>query len=194
MKRGMTWLVAVATMAGFGLAGIGLTAPASAQTLAAAATSVAPYCGIYWGSLPKTADPQGAGLLTNIRAGQHPCFDRLVFDLDGREAGYRVQYVDAVVADGSGAPVPLRGDAFLQIIFPATIVDENGHASYTAPNPSEAVDVTGWRTFRQVAQAGAFEGQVTVGLGVRARLPFRVFTLDGPGNGSRLVVDVAHQW
>ena len=100
----------------------------------------------------------------------------------------------AVLADGSGATVPLRGGAFLQIVVAATIVDEYGHSSYTAPNPSEAVDVTGWRTFRQVAQAGAFEGQVTVGLGVRARLPFRVFTLDGPGNGSRLVVDVAHQW
>jgi hypothetical protein len=33
-----------------------------------------------------------------------------------------------------------------------------------------------------------------VGLGVRARLPFRVFKLDGPGEGSRLVIDVAHQW
>jgi hypothetical protein len=191
MKRARTWLVAVATTAGIGLAGIGLATPASAQNPASAA---APYCGIYWGSLPKTADPNGAGLLTDIRAGQHDCFDRLVFDLDGRAPGYRVQYVDEVVADGSGAPVPLRGGAFLQIIFPATIVDGDGHSGYTAPNPSEAVDVTGWRTFRQVAQAGAFEGQITVGLGVRARLPYRVFTLDGPGAGSRLVVDVAHQW
>jgi hypothetical protein len=187
----MTWLVAVAVAAGIWAGWIGLAAPARAQT---SASAVAPYCGIYWGSLPKTAIPQGAGLLTNIRAGQHPCYDRLVFDLYARAAGYRVQYLDAVVADGSGAPVPLRGDAFLQVIFPATIVDEYGHSSYTAPNPSEAVDVTGWRTFRQVAQAGAFECQVTIGLGVRARLPFRVFTLDGPDNGSRLLVDVAHQW
>src|SRR6478752_2001116 len=81
MKRASRWLVAVATTAGIGLAGIGPAAPASAQSAAA------PYCGIYWGSLPKTANPHGAGLLTNIRAGQHPCFDRLVFDLDGREAG-----------------------------------------------------------------------------------------------------------
>jgi hypothetical protein len=33
-----------------------------------------------------------------------------------------------------------------------------------------------------------------LGLGVRARLPFRVFTLDGPGSMSRLVIDVAHHW
>jgi hypothetical protein len=29
---------------------------------------------------------------------------------------------------------------------------------------------------------------------VRARLPFRVFVLRGPGSGSRLVIDVAHRW
>jgi len=188
MNRAMTWLVAVTTTAGIGLASVGLATPASAQS------ATTPYCGIYWGSLPKTADAHGAGLLTNIRAGRHECFDRLVFDLDGKAAGYRVQYVDQLLADGSGAPVPLRGGAFLQIVFPATIFDGNGHFSYLAPNPSEAVDVTGFRTFRHVAQAGAFEGQITVGLGVRARLPYRVFTLDGPADGSRLVVDVAHQW
>jgi len=33
-----------------------------------------------------------------------------------------------------------------------------------------------------------------LGLGVRARLPFRVFTLSGPGTGTRLVIDVAHSW
>jgi hypothetical protein len=41
---------------------------------------------------------------------------------------------------------------------------------------------------------GSFEGQTQLGIGVRARLPFRVFSLDGPGTGSRLVIDVAHQW
>ena len=54
--------------------------------------------------------------------------------------------------------------------------------------------MTGWTTFRQVAYAGSFEGQTSFGLGVRARLPFRVFTLAGPGAGSRIVVDVAHRW
>jgi hypothetical protein len=29
---------------------------------------------------------------------------------------------------------------------------------------------------------------------VRARLPFRVFTLSGPGGGSRLVIDVYQHW
>ncbi len=55
-------------------------------------------------------------------------------------------------------------------------------------------DVSGYTTFRQVAFAGSFEGQTTVGLGVRARLPFRAFVIAGPGDGSRLVIDVAHRW
>ena len=54
--------------------------------------------------------------------------------------------------------------------------------------------MTGYRTFRQVAWAGSFEGRTTVGLGVRAWLPFRVFTLTGPDSGSRLVIDIAHTW
>jgi len=56
-------------------------------------------------------------------------------------------------------------------------------------NPAELVDVSGFQTFRQVAWAGSFEGTTTVGLGVRARLPFRVFSLS-----DRIVVDVAHFW
>ena len=46
----------------------------------------------------------------------------------------------------------------------------------------------------QVAMVGSYEGRTTFGVGVRARLPMRVFTLDGPGTGSRLVIDVAHRW
>jgi hypothetical protein len=57
--------------------------------------------------------------------------------------------------------------------------------------------VSGFTTFRQVASAGSFEGVSSIGLGVRARLPFRVVTASGiPGsaNGVRVVVDVAHRW
>ena len=72
--------------------------------------------------------------------------------------------------------------------------DEDVEATYAPRSRSHAVDVDGYRTFRQVAFTGSFEGQTLIGLGVRARLPMRVFTLDGPGDGSRLVIDVAHRW
>ena len=61
-------------------------------------------------------------------------------------------------------------------------------------NPLEVASVGGYRTFRQVVWGSSFEGTSTLGIGVRARLPFRVFTLPSVGGGSRLVVDVAHTW
>jgi hypothetical protein len=67
-------------------------------------------------------------------------------------------------------------------------------ATYRPADPSRAVAVGGFTTFRQVAFLGTHEAQTQIGLGVRARLPFRVFVLRGPGSGSRLVIDVAHRW
>lgn len=152
------------------------------------------YCGLVWGSQDKANPAMISAPITNIRAGRQDCFDRLVFDLAGPVAGYRVGYVNSVAMDGSGAAVGLRGGAFLNVVVLAPAYNSVGGATFTAANRQELVDVTGYSTFRQVSWAGSFEGQTTVGLGVRARLPFRVFTLDGPGNGSRVVVDVAHFW
>lgn len=170
-----------------------LSAALAALVLPATAQA-APYCGITWGSLPKQAGNSAPAVpgteLTAVRAGQHACYDRLVLDISGatRVGSYRVEYVLAVHADGSGAVVPLRGGAFLQI---SVGVNNN---IVPPVNHGDVANVTGFRTFRQVAAAGAFEGYTSEGLGVRARLPFRVFTLAGPGNSVRVVIDVAHAW
>lgn len=165
--------------------------------------SATPYCGIYWGSLPKVSSGVGGGYVRNIRAGQHTCYDRLVIDISGPTnlSAWRVEYVPVVRQDGSGFPVHLRGGAFLQISVTTCdyYVDSNGNLviTYQPVNRSEAVNVAGFRTFRQVWYGGSFEGVTTMGLGVRARLPFRVFALPGiPGSpyGTRVVIDVAHRW
>lgn len=162
--------------------------------LAAPHAQARPFCGIRWGSLDKTSAPMSAAPVVDLRAGEHRCFDRLVFDIDGNARGYHVAYVDEVQAEGSGAVVPLRGAAALSVTVRSPAYDENAAPTYHVGNRRELVPVRGFRTFRQVAWAGSFEGQTTVGLGVRARLPFRVFTLDGPGDAGRLVIDVAHRW
>ncbi|WP_205629695.1 AMIN-like domain-containing (lipo)protein [Jiangella muralis] len=161
---------------------------------APAAADAAPYCGLRWGSLPERGAVTETAALTDVRAGRHACFDRLVLDFAGDADGYLVRYVPAVTMDGSGQVVPLRGGADLEVVAVAPAYDDNGHDTYAPADRRELVRVSGWQTFRQVAWAGSFEGQTTIGLGVRARLPFRVFTLDGPGAGSRLVIDVAHRW
>jgi hypothetical protein len=152
-------------------------------------TASAADCVTNWGSLPKGAlADYSQGPLNDVRTGRQTCYDRLVLDVAGTGFGYRVQYVDQVVQDGSGLPVPLRGGAKIQIIVQAAAA--NG---FPAASP-ELADVSGYLTFRQVAGAGSFEGQTTIGLGVRARLPFRVFTLPLEGGGTRVVTDVAHSW
>jgi len=153
-----------------------------------------PYCGIRWGSVPEVVERYDTGNLVNVRSGRHACFDRLVLDVRGDVDGYRVQYVGQVRTEGEGALVPLRGGARLSLVALVPAYDDAGNSTYSPANRNELVGVSGYRTFRQVAFAGTFEGQTSIGLGVRARLPFRVFTLDGPGSGSRLVVDVAHRW
>ncbi|MDQ3402138.1 MAG: hypothetical protein M3548_01930 [Actinomycetota bacterium] len=154
------------------------------------------YCGLTWGSGAKTLNPPiMSGQVTDVRAGRHDCYDRLVVDVRASGVhGYIVQYIDELYQDGSGTHIPLRGGAKLAVVALADAYDEAGTPTYWPANRAELVNVAGWQTFRQVAWAGSFEGTSTVGIGVRARLPFRVSIFDGPAGGSRLVVDVAHFW
>ena len=165
--------------------------------VASAPTASASVCEVGWGSLVKARAPHTSKQITNIRSGRHPCFDRLAIDINAKgkgKPGYHVKYVKRVTQDGSGANVPLRGGAKLRIIIKAPAYDANGRLTYKPDNRRELTDVAGYRTFRQVAWAGTFEGQTTIGLGVRARLPIRAFVVNNPDGGHTVVVDVAHRW
>ncbi len=153
--------------------------------------TAAPYCGITWGSLAEQRAGRDTGRVFDVRAGRHTCFDRLVLDLDGDAGGWTVRYVDQVVRAGSGTVQPVRGGARLEV------VPGNGAVASDAffiGRGAEVVDTMGYRTFREVSWASSDLSQAKVALGVRARLPFRVLVVDGPGAQSRLVVDVAHRW
>jgi hypothetical protein len=176
-----------------------LAVPAIVSAAPANAASVA--CPVvYWGSLPKAAAAAGpTETIFNVRTGAHACYDRLVVDINGSgPVGYDIRYVDNVFTEGRGDVVALAGGAKIQIVVHAPNYDINtGVITYTPIDQAQSHQLTnlaGYRTFRQVAFGGSFEGQTTFGLGVRARLPMRAFVLSGPGTGQRLVVDVAHQW
>lgn len=171
-------------------AGLAPIATASASPVRSPSSTLAPYCGITWGSQQKaTTSTTTPPILTNIRAGRHDCYDRLVFDVrGGNVAEYQVRYV-ATMTDNGGWVIPLRGGAKLSVMLMASVHDNTGGPTYQCTNCAELVDVTGYPTFRQVAWAGSYRNATMVGLGVRAHLPFRVFTLPG-----RLVIDVAHRW
>ncbi|MFL4475497.1 hypothetical protein ACIPVK_15985 [Paeniglutamicibacter sp. MACA_103] len=174
------------------IAGLGIS-PVSPAATATAVT--APYCGIYWGSLADAVSGYSSATVTNVRTGRHTCYDRMVIDLKGKVKGYDVRYVSAVYTEGQGKLVPLAGAADLRIIVRAPAYTSAGVPTYNPANRTNAKDVSGYTTFRQVAFLGSFEGQTSFGLGVRARLPFRTFVLTAAdGSSSRLVIDVAHRW
>ncbi|ALV44936.1 hypothetical protein MB46_04845 [Arthrobacter alpinus] len=182
MKIVKTWLAIVGLLAAFIM-----VAPAPAQA--------APFCGITWGSMARSAGTGSIAHITNVRAGRHDCFDRMVVDVNGSASGYNVEYVDAVHSPGKGDLVPLRGGAVIVVVVHDPAYNSyTGSSTYNPANRNELVNTAGYATFRQVVMAGSFEGSTTIGLGVRARLPFRVLTLAGPGTTTRFVIDVAHRW
>ena len=171
--------------------GIGLATPALATSTASSAS--APFCGIYWGSQPKPGNSAfSPAIVKDVRTGQHACYDRLVIDVQGGPVGrWTASYSEA-----DPWCFMARGGANLIIgVSNAVVPAPDGLHSTAVDDFYEATDVTGYRTFRQVRETDfSPDNGVLYALGVRARLPFRVFTLDGPGSDSRLVIDVAHQW
>jgi len=166
----------------------GALVPAAAGTPAAARSS----CGASFTRGAKTHTSTKSRPLIDVRAGRHACYDRLVLEFRGPVNGYNIRYVKRVHQDGSGEPLPLAGTAALQVTVTAPAYDSKGDPTYTPADPAHVVSVKGFRSFRQVAWAGSYEGYTTLGVGVRRSLPFRVFVLAGPGRHSRIVVDVAH--
>ena len=152
-------------------------------------------CATQWGSSPEGSSAHPDSIVVNARAGEHACFDRFVIVVDGAAPGYDVRYVKKFVPGANGRVVDLRGAATLRIaLLGARAHDDEGQPTYEPASRRNMVDVTGFRTLRQAYWGGTFEATTVVGLGVRARLPFRVLSLAGPGDRTRLVVDVAHRW
>jgi len=181
MRYRLAVLAVVAAAMAFGVA-----VPVGAAR--AKANTTQSFCGIGWGSQLKSVTGTTTSPLTNVRGGRHACYDRLVLDFKGKSNYFHVEYVAKVNDDYTGLDLPERGSAQLRIAS-----DNSGDSYdpiYHPANTRELVNVNGWRTFRQVVLMGGID----VLLGLRARLPFRVFYLDGPGAGSRLVIDVAHRW
>jgi hypothetical protein len=188
MRRSIAWLTSAITMIiVVGTSALAVPVTASAGTAHAGARRAA--CDEQWGSKPKSAGVMVQTKIRSVRAGRHTCFDRFVVALGkGSRPGYRARYVKRIIADPSGKVIHLKGKAKLRVVVLAPV-----RSGFPA-NKRHLVDVTGFRTFRQIAGAGSFEGITSFGIGVRARLPFRVLRIKEPHGKWVVAVDVAHRW
>lgn len=192
----MTLAATVAASVLVSTPGLTVTGPAGtgpAVTKAGVSTASVAYC-----QTPVDRTNSGAGQATVNRfdIGRHestqPRFDRVVIGLSEPVANYQVRYVPQIIQDGSGFPVPLKGDADLEVRIDSAVAhDQNGNSSIPVRNYEPA----NWGSLRQATLVSDFEGIVIVGLGLRTQVDFQVFTLTGP---DRLVIDVArpgeHPW
>lgn len=149
--------------------------------LALAPVTAAPASG---GQAPVASAPPGNPVLVAVRAQHVGDVDRVVFEFrGGLPAQRRVDFVDRLIADGSGRPVRIAGRAILQVsLQPAQAHRDDGSSTaaprrvaFPLPNVLTAV------------RAGDFEGVTTYGIGLAKRTRVRVRTLQAP---PRVVVEV----
>lgn len=124
--------------------------------------------------------------LVGIRYAHHPesspPYDRIVFDFHGPVPLIQIQYINTLIADGSGLPIPIMGNAILHMHFsPAHAHDDSGRA--TAPGRVAA----NLPIAKEIVRAGDFEAVVTYGIGLSKKAEIRILTLS---DESRVVVDV----
>ncbi|MGQ0802440.1 MAG: AMIN-like domain-containing (lipo)protein [Actinomycetota bacterium] len=153
------------------------------------ASSTGPGCTFDGGREPvELAPPTETLLLTDVRMAGHPCFDRIVFELEGvGPPGFEVGYLEnPPTEDPTGNPVGVSGSVYLEIrMQSASGFDFDANApSYTGPtrlNPSDTMYA------REAVRTGDFEAILTWVVGLDEARDFSVSTLVDP---TRVVVDV----
>lgn len=166
------------------------TSPSSSPPAAPAPPSAAPAGPAFDADTARDVEePTGGPLtVTAVRVARQDGYDRVVFELDGKQAGepgWRVEYDDSPSRDGSGEPVEVAGDATLVVYIDGAgyPYDTGVEEARTATVPRDAEVV------REVEVGSVFEGTFEAFIGTTGKQPFRVFRLADP---ARVVVDVRH--
>ncbi|PWF48499.1 hypothetical protein C7C56_011745 [Massilia glaciei] len=161
--------------------------PQAALTAPPAAPSAARTIGAASATATATAAPGRQPIVRAVRSGRQAGADRLVFEFDtpGLPA-WHAEYVDKPVRDcGSGDPVPVAGDGWLQIRFTgAQAHTEQGESTSGPRRRALALPVA-----RELVRTCDFEGEVIWVIGVASPNPYTPLVLAQP---SRLVIDIAH--
>lgn len=162
---------------------------ASPTTTAATTTSTTAPCTVSGDASKKqSSDPLAMSSLvgSDIRTGTHPCFERIVIELEGSGdfPGWWVEYVDDPVRLGeSDEFVDITGNATLLVRMGMWMQDMEGNG-YPGPLQVFPTDVSHILELRNTEN---FEGVTLWAIGLDAKRPFTVSVLSGP---PRLVIDV----
>ena len=182
----------VATTTSSAPGSVSSSAATPTTTAAGATTTIAP-------GLPDASEAQrsapsdgtGTALLKTVRVGQNPGFERIVFEFAGTAMpGYRIQWVDGpIMADGSGEPVDVTGEAFLEMIMePASGVDLSAPQLTIVYDGPDRIPVAGQtKLLADLVRTGDFEAVLSWAAGTTEKVPFRVLRLSEP---TRIVVDL----
>lgn len=137
---------------------------------------------------PAPADATLTPVLTGIRTGLHPGFDRIVLDMSGPQAMTTTySYTDELIEDPTGEIFWLTGADFVAVVVHgAAAHDDSGNTTYLGPDRFRTRNLT---NVMAVAVTGDFEATLSIGIGTRHRSWVRVFTLGAP---TRVVIDVGH--
>lgn len=173
-------------------------APTSPTTIPGTSGSASPDGGTApaWPSTAVSSPFRGSvppvPVLTAIRAAGHPegGYDRISFEFSGQLPGYTAAYTDQVLADGSGAPVPLTGSAYLQLVFRSAQAHDANGVQTSGAVPGRMVAV-GQAQLQAYVVDGDYEGTVSIALGLTTRGGFRVGVLTKSPTDHVIYVDVA---
>ncbi|MGW9205408.1 AMIN-like domain-containing (lipo)protein [Embleya sp. NPDC055664] len=135
--------------------------------------------------LSGTAQAAGATYLTNIRAGEHATYDRVVLDFSAGVPAYGSTTSNELYQCASGKPISFPNSAeYLELDIASAAHDDNGNPTYTGPRQvtTNLPSLTGY------AITCDFEGKLKVGIGYKSNVQQVVTSV--LTNPSRIVIDV----
>lgn len=136
-------------------------------------------------------EPSGEWALevTDVRAGDHEGFDRVVFEFSGTGTpGWFAGFVDEPRQQASGYPVEMAGDSFLEINIPGMAMPLDPSDDTAVPEAGVIDGAGGHGRIADIYFGSVFEaqGQFVIGLNGDER-PYQIQLLQEP---TRLVVDI----
>lgn len=165
--------------------------PSTTDSTTSTTSTTTPPCPAAGGVTPveSTDSARMSGLVgADIRTGRHPCFDRIVIELQGpgQFPGWTAAYVDDPQRIGeSDEFADIAGNATLSVRLNSWMQDMDG-AGYPGPNDIFPTNVDSVQEMRLMEN---FEGVTIWAFGLDREHPFVITELQGP---PRLVIDLYH--